>query len=75
MKTLNVLVNAMRHIRSPLEVVWYYVPVYKFYFEYIEHRPNGILLDGYEYFGTTFVCPEHCCRIATYEEVREFNNR
>ena len=64
----------MKHMRNPLETIWYYVPVYNDYFEYLEHRPNGILLDGGCCFGTPFVCPEHCCRIATYNEVREFNN-
>jgi hypothetical protein len=65
----------MRHMRNPLDVVWYYVPVYHCYFEYIEHRPNGILLDGGCCFGTPFVSPEECCRVATYEEVCAFYNR
>ena len=65
----------MKHAHSPLEVIWYYVPIYGNYFEYIEHRPNGILLDGTSLFGTQFVAPEECCRIATYDEFYEFHNR
>lgn len=65
----------MRHCTNPLDKTWYYVPEFNNYFEYIEHRPNGILLDGGCCFGTPFVSPEHACRPATYEEVSEFHNQ
>ena len=64
----------MRHVRNPMDVIYYYVPDYDDYFEYIEHRVNGILLNGDIAFGTPFVVPEDKCRIADYEEVRQFHN-
>ena len=54
---------------SPLDERWYYVREFNDYFTYIEHRSNGILLDGGCCFGTAFIAPENCCRPATAEEV------
>jgi hypothetical protein len=65
----------MKHISNPLETVWYYVRTYNHYFPYIEHRPNGILLDGSMICGKSFTAPFESCRIADYEEVRKFYNR
>lgn len=64
----------MKHITNPLETIWYYVTEYNDYFPYLEHRPNGILLDGSRMFGGAFIVPFDGCRQATYEEVREFYN-
>jgi hypothetical protein len=65
----------MKHIVNPLETTWYYVTVFGDYFPYIEHRVNGILLDGSKYGLTCFVVPFKGCRKATYEEARQLNNR
>jgi hypothetical protein len=65
----------MKHVISPMETTWYYVDAYDNYFPYIEHRPNGILLDGSRLCGRSFVVPFDGCRLATYEEVREFYNK
>lgn len=62
----------MKHINRPLETVWYYVTTYGHYFPYIEHRPNGILLDGTNLCGRVFVAPFGTCREASYDEVCEF---
>lgn len=65
----------MKHITNPIDTIWYYVTAYNDYFPYIEHRPNGILLDGHRLFGYAFVVPFDECREATYDEVREFYNK
>jgi hypothetical protein len=66
--------SIMKHTDQPLETVWYYVATYKHYFPYIEHRPNGILLDGTRLCGRVFVAPFGTCREAPYEEVEAFYN-
>ena len=64
----------MRHTSNPLEMVWYYVTTYKHYFPYIEHRSNGILLDGSMICGKAFTAPFEVCRQADFEEVCRFYN-
>lgn len=64
----------MKYIGNPLETVWYYVAACESYFPYIEHRPNGILLDGSCKGLPPFVVPFEGCRIATDEEVSRFYN-
>ena len=64
----------MKHVSNPLETVWYYVTTCNAYFPYIEHRPNGILLDGRGYCGRVFTAPFEICRPATAEEVRQHFN-
>ncbi len=62
----------MKHINQSTDVVWYYVTTCKHYFPYVEHRPNGIMLDARHVCGAFVVAPFDTCRLATYEEVRDF---
>jgi hypothetical protein len=62
----------MKHIHKLMEREWYYVASCNCYFPYIEHRPNGILLDGSCKGLPPFVVPKEGCRPASYDEVLEY---
>jgi hypothetical protein len=62
----------MKHIDKPIEVVWYYVTTCGHYFPYVEHRPNGIMLDARHVCGRFVVAPYGTCHKVPYEEVRAF---